>query len=101
MKAANEKRAQEAKEMEMARAEKPMLGNLVGHLCASEQEKHMLFLLADYICGVIANLLVLIYLQRLDASGTISQMRLVQDMWRKNGKGDAAGGGGRRHFKVG
>jgi hypothetical protein len=99
MKAANEKRAQEAKEMEMARAENPMLGNLVGHLCASEQEKHMLFLL--YICGVIANLLVLIYLQRLDASGTISQMRLVQDMWRKNGKGDAAGGGGRRHFKVG
>ena len=36
MKADNEKRAQEAREMEAARAEKQMLGNLVGRLIASE-----------------------------------------------------------------
>jgi hypothetical protein len=36
LKAANEKRAQDAREWEAARAEKHMLGNLVDHLKGSE-----------------------------------------------------------------
>jgi hypothetical protein len=36
LKAANEKRAQDAREWEAARAEKQMLGNLAGRLSGSE-----------------------------------------------------------------
>lgn len=85
--------------MVVARVEKQMSGNLVGRLSANEGENLCCF--RSTLCVVVANLLVLIYFERLVAPETISQMRLVQDMWRKNGKGDAAGGGGRRHFKVG
>jgi hypothetical protein len=35
LKATNEKRAQEARKIEAARAEKQMVGNLAGHLSAS------------------------------------------------------------------
>jgi hypothetical protein len=83
LKTANEKRAQEAMEMEAARAEKQMLRNLAGRLSASKCEKDVLVLLVHCIYLVFSNLFVPLYLQRMDALGNISQTRLVQDTFSK------------------
>jgi hypothetical protein len=56
--------------------------------------KRCVVLLVHCIYLVFANLFISIYLQRLDAPGTISQTRLVQDKFSKKWRGGADGGGG-------
>jgi hypothetical protein len=81
LKVANEKRDQEAREWEAVRAEKQMLGNLVGRLSASEWEKEHVGFACTLYLSWLWNLFVTSYMQRLDVSWTISHMRLVQDTY--------------------
>jgi hypothetical protein len=62
LKVANEKRAQDAREWEAARAEKHMLGNLADRLKGSEFENDMIVLFVQFIYPEFANLFVSLHL---------------------------------------
>jgi hypothetical protein len=62
LKVANEKRAQDAREWEAARAEKQMLGNLADRLKGNEFENDMIVLFVQFIYPEFANLFVSLHL---------------------------------------